>query len=313
MIDANGLFASLSCMTIKARNRLIAFSIMAAPFVFLLGLLIFWDAEPLPPLPTMPNPNGYNDLVKAGKMVSNDFANYDELSLPKLRELTGKNAEALQIARTGLQQTCRVTIDYSPDLGTHFNELPAIKHLALAFAAEGKLAEMENRTNDAIGAYLDLGHLANQSSHGGILTDQLVSLAIEAIEVKHLQQLIDRLDAKSCREIAAALETLDSQGQTWRQVMQQERNWSQRTFTGIRYQLIRLMDRKSQEKTFQKAEQNYNKQRHQTHQLIIDFAARAYELDKGHPPAQLADLVPDYLKAIPQDPFTGTNMVYSPR
>jgi hypothetical protein len=48
------------------------------------------------------------------------------------------------------------------------------------------------------------------------------------------------------------------------------------------------------------------------HQLIIDLASRAYELDKGHRPANLADLVPDYLKAIPQDPFTGTTMVYSP-
>jgi hypothetical protein len=47
--------------------------------------------------------------------------------------------------------------------------------------------------------------------------------------------------------------------------------------------------------------------------LITDLAARAYELDKGHLPANVADLVPDYLKAIPQDPFTDTNMIYSPR
>jgi len=44
-----------------------------------------------------------------------------------------------------------------------------------------------------------------------------------------------------------------------------------------------------------------------TRQLLIDLAARAYELDKGQSPANVADLVPDYLKAIPQDPFTGTN------
>ena len=49
-----------------------------------------------------------------------------------------------------------------------------------------------------------------------------------------------------------------------------------------------------------------------TSQLLIDLAARAYELEKGHRPASLADLVPDYLKAIPQDPVTGTNMVFPP-
>ena len=46
--------------------------------------------------------------------------------------------------------------------------------------------------------------------------------------------------------------------------------------------------------------------------LLIDLAARAYELDKGHPPASAADFVPEYLKAIPQDPVTGTNLVYTP-
>jgi hypothetical protein len=46
---------------------------------------------------------------------------------------------------------------------------------------------------------------------------------------------------------------------------------------------------------------------------MLDLAARAFELDKGHPPASASDLVPEYLKAVPQDPVTGTNMVYSPR
>jgi len=48
-------------------------------------------------------------------------------------------------------------------------------------------------------------------------------------------------------------------------------------------------------------------------ELTLDLATRAYELERGKPPASLADLVPDYLKAIPQDPFTSTNLVYSPR
>ena len=49
-----------------------------------------------------------------------------------------------------------------------------------------------------------------------------------------------------------------------------------------------------------------------THQLIVDLAARAYELDKGHRPVSVAELVPEYLKAVPQDPVTGTNLIYSP-
>jgi hypothetical protein len=35
-------------------------------------------------------------------------------------------------------------------------------------------------------------------------------------------------------------------------------------------------------------------------QILIDLATRAYQLENGRPPANLNDLVPAYLKAIPQ-------------
>ena len=41
----------------------------------------------------------------------------------------------------------------------------------------------------------------------------------------------------------------------------------------------------------------------------LELAARAYELEEGERPKSIADLVPAYLKAVPQDPLTGTNMV----
>lgn len=37
----------------------------------------------------------------------------------------------------------------------------------------------------------------------------------------------------------------------------------------------------------------------------LQLAAQAYILDKGQPPAKLSDLVPDYIKQIPEDPMTG--------
>jgi hypothetical protein len=46
--------------------------------------------------------------------------------------------------------------------------------------------------------------------------------------------------------------------------------------------------------------------------LLVQLAARAYELENGKRPKSLADLVPAYLKTIPQDPGTGTNIAYSP-
>jgi hypothetical protein len=43
-------------MTVRTRNRLIAFSILAAPFVFLLCLMLFWKApQSLPVAPWSTN------------------------------------------------------------------------------------------------------------------------------------------------------------------------------------------------------------------------------------------------------------------
>jgi hypothetical protein len=300
-------------MTLRTRNRLITFSILAGPFIFLLCLLIFWVAEPLPPVPPLPNPNGYDVLVKAGNMVRGDVGNYDKMGQAELRAMAQTNSAAIQLARTGWQHECRVSTQFSESyMASHLNELAALKRLTQAWVIEARLAQTENHSADAAGNYLEIIHLGNESVRGGVIMDQLVGTAIEAIGTANLQRLLPQLKANSCRETATTLETLDSQRQTWDQVMQQERDWSRRTFRGTRYELARLMTRKSLDKAIAKAEQRYKDQQSKTRRLTIDLAARAYELDKGRPPANLADLVPDYLKIVPQDPLTATNMVYSP-
>ena len=301
-------------MTTKTRNWLIAIFILALPFVLFLGFLFVMETEPLPPIASLPNPNGYDDLVKAGKMVTADVGDYDKIDEAQLRELVATNAEALQLLRTGLSNQCRVPAQQfsQTNMENHLNELAGFKKLAQVLAAEGRLAEMDGHPRVATKSYLDVFRFGTESARGGVIIDQMVGVAIEAIGVAHLQKLVDQLDAKSCHETAATLETLDSQGLTWQQVMQQERDWSRRAYPGVRYELVRLMSRNSLNKDFQKVEDKFNKQQMKARQLTVDLAARAYELDKGHRPVNIADLVPDYLKAVPQDPVTGTNMVYSP-
>jgi hypothetical protein len=315
MIDAAGFFANpVARMTSKTRNRLIMLFILAFPFIVLFGFLISQIAGPLPPVQPLPNPNGYDNFVKAGQMVSTNSWTYDKMNLAQLRETTAANAEALALARAGLSNECRVPLQFSEAFAeNHVSDLVGIRSLAPAFVVEGKLAEKENRPADAAKSYLDTVHFGNESARGGVLVDQMVGTAVESIGTSHLTNLLDQLDTKSCRETAAALETLDTQRQTWDEVMQQEHDWSRRTFPGVKYEYVRLIEHKSLEKVFQKAGQIFKVRQQQTRQLIIALAARAYELDKGKPPASLADLVPDYLKAVPQDPLTGTNMVYSPR
>ena len=94
--------------------------------------------------------------------------------------------------------------------------------------------------------------------------------------------------------------------------MQQERAWVRRAYPDIKYRWSELVESASFKKGIQKAEQKFKNQQSRTRQLLVDLAARAYELDKGRRPANLTDLVPDYLKAVPKDPASGKNLVLTP-
>jgi hypothetical protein len=58
---------------------------------------------------------------------------------------------------------------------------------------------------------------------------------------------------------------------------------------------------------------HFREQQEKTRALAVQFAARAYELDNGRPPANIKYLVPGYLKTVPQDPATGQDLAYPPR
>jgi hypothetical protein len=304
-------------MTEKKRKwLLICFVLIPAALILAIAIpLVVQIMQPLPPIPALPNPNGYADLVKAGEMMPETGGDFEKISLAELQTLAANNAGALALARAGLSNQCRVTTQFTTnymDLDHHFIELSAIKNVARALVAEGKLAEMENRPGDAAKSYLEAFHLGNESARGGILIDQLVGIAGERIGTDALGKITGNLDARSSRETAAALETLDAQRQTWLEVMQQEQDWARRTYPGLRARFQAMMTANSVKKMFEKTWQKFAEQQVKTRQLTIQIAAHAYELDKGHRPATLTELVPDYLKAVPQDPLTGTNIVYMP-
>ena len=95
-------------------------------------------------------------------------------------------------------------------------------------------------------------------------------------------------------------------------ILKQEHAWARRTFPGFQWRIAWLLTFKSLKQSEQRWASKVQRQQTRTRVLLIQLAARAYELEKGGPPKSLADLVPAYLKTIPQDPVTGTNMAYHP-
>lgn len=277
------------------------------------GISLFLPAKPPAKLKPLPNPNGYDALIRAARLTTRSVNDNRKLDQAELAAVVEANSNALRLASLALQQESRVPIQFtSAYMSAHLEDLASLKRLALAWSAEGRLAELENRPADAAHDYLETIRLGIESARGGVLIDSLVAIAIEAIGTANLRALVSQLDEQTCRNAASTLEELDAGRVPWQEILDQERDWGGRTFPGWRERIAALFSQKSTAAAIKKAESKFAAQQSSLRRLTVQLAARAYQLKKGTAPTSISALVPDYLKAIPIDPVTGTNMVYAP-
>lgn len=298
-----------------SKIRKLAIRIPIAVILILIGWLLFDALRPTPPQPPLPNPNGYDDFVKAGQMLHFDSSvDFRDLNQEELHNLVFTNADALKLMRLGLNRECRVPISFSlTNYDNHaLTDLPLIKLLALSLAAEGKLAEMENRQADATKSYLDCIRLGRESVRGGVILDKLVGIACEAIGANAVQRLTDHLSSKECRDTIQQLEKLEANSESAEEILKNEKNWVRRTFGWRERMWTRFVAGKSDRRNEQLAVGKIKKRERATRILMLDLAARAYELENGERPKTINDLVPNYLKTIPLDPFSKTNLTFQP-
>ena len=300
-------------MTVSTRNRIFLVLIFALPFAFFFTLLEF-GSHPAPPADSpLPNPNGYDKFVNAGELLQGQAGLFETMSESELASLVASNSEALALARSAFSNECRVPVQYSVSYSSsHIKYLSAFRGLAQNLAAEGRLAELQNRQDDAAKCYLDTVHFGSEVGRGGFLVDVMIGVAIESLGTISLQNISGGLDAKSCRESVAALESFETNRQSWADVMEQEDVWRSRTNPGLKNYITYLLKRKQLAENMNKAETSFQGKEEKTRRLMIQLAARAYELEKGRPPASISDLVPDYLKSVPTDPSTGAKMALPP-
>ncbi len=279
----------------------------------LLVAVILFPANPPAP-PPMPNPNGYDDFVKAGTMVTGGADNPATMDLDAMRAEVAANAPALKLAREGLQRESRVPIEYSMSFASnHLADLAAIKRLALAFYAAGRLAERENRDVDASNSFLDAIQLGQESARGGISINRVIAEPCHVLGFVGLQSVAPRLSAAGCGAATQRLEAIEEKAEPVSEVLKRQQAYRRRTF-GIRSELEywrALLRPESNPNHVVRSRittaQNMNRR------LLVKLAARAYELEKGQRPKTVGDLVPAYLKTVPKDPVTGTNLVLTPQ
>jgi hypothetical protein len=287
--------------------------LLAMGVIFLLAVLgfIILSAGRPPASPPLPNPNGYDDFLKAVALLTGDVDNAATNDHNVLQALISTNAETLRLTRLGLSRNCSVPTDsVMTNVGGQLADLAGSKRLAKLLVQEGRLAEMEGRFADAAQSYVATIHFGNEISRGGFMINRLVGVACEAIGDTPLSKLVPKLKPDEARRVIVELEKIESAGITWEEVRRNENRFA-------RYQLSKgfnpitfVMTRWESWQARQRAEMRHKRIVAHLRLLIAELALRCYQSDKARAPTSLEQLVPGYLQRVPVDPFRDNPMIY---
>ena len=272
--------------------------------------------SPPPPPPTpppapraLPNPNGYDDLVKAVQMLAGVELPKGLATVDERKRFLARQAAVLETARLGLNRPCCVPLRY--DQSDHRRNFGQFHPLEEVFQLEGETAREEGRISDAVQSYLDLYRLGQAISRGGLRVDHLQAASCEVSAALWLGRLQDRLSEDDCHTVLAAIERIEA---TWESLDDQVateilwRRWS-RYLDGFPWAPVEIPSVESYwQRTFMKSDDNHRRAFLQL--LVTTMVLRRYSLDHGEFPPSLVDLVPDYLPAVPEDPHSGRPLCY---
>jgi hypothetical protein len=284
----------------KPRVLLLAFALVAG--AVLVALLAFTIGRS-PVRPPLPNPNGYDDFIKAGGVVPENVLGFPFLHHDSLTALVSSNAEPLRLLRLGLTRQCVMpansALTYKAGL-----------RLVGLLAAEGRLREMENQPAEAAQNYVDAIRFGNEMSRGGFLIHRLVGIACETNGYAPLAKLAPKLNPDETRAVLTALDKLDAGRVTWAEVQRNEWRESRHRLRKTFNPIIWVMHWWQIRQTMQRAETKHKTMVARERLLAVELALRCYQSEQAHPPARLGELAPKYLSHVPEDPFSGQPLIY---
>jgi len=294
----------------KIRTVLLALAVVLVLATLTVVLLVIGQTPPRPPLP---NPNGYDDFLKAGALSTRDTGDAPALDQDKLRALVSTNSESLRLLRLGLTRECALPADSAmTNVSGMLSQLADLKRLAQLLAAEGRLYELDGQPAAAARSYVDAIHFGNQMSRGGFIINRLVGIACESIGQVSLSKLMPKLGCEEARLLVAELEKIDAAAVTWEEVRKSEKRFAyyqlRQTFNPFAWVIGTWQSWGS----IKRAEMKVKRVEARRRLLIAELAVRCYQSEQGRAPTGLEQLTPKYLQKVPMDPFSGQSLAYRP-
>ncbi len=298
--------------------------LLALVVVVLLGnvWLIVLSTGRSPATLPLPNPNGYDDFLKAAALLTSDVGGARAFGHDGLQEVVSTNSESLRLLRLGLTRQCALAPEFAlTNFPAILSQLAGLKRLAYLLEAEGRLREWDNRLADAAQSYVDAIHFGNEMSRGGFVINRNAGTLYEVIGSTALGRLVPKLNPEEARRVIAELEKIDTARVTWDEVRRNESRFARYQYGFARQRLGRWFDAIPFTMTWWMDARRGRKQAEMRHRqvvaherlLIAELALRCNQSEQGHAPTSLEQLVPQYLQRVPSDPFSRRPMIYRPQ
>jgi hypothetical protein len=285
----------------------------AATFLFTAGAIFpLWllyrlmAPTPIPDL-RLPRPNTHDDLIAAGRVLADIGQPHPQslaqLPISELEKIASQSAPAMAKVREAIRGDCRFPLmrfsNGEPILPQE--EVSALHALVRAIFAARVLSTKTQLINDRLAVELDLLWLSLCEKRGsGTRDGGGIFASHEYLALNELWDLRAQLNTQQRKEMAKELWSIDAQRVPWplrierQRIIDRSADW--------RSHLQSLLDELSGKwPAGDRWADLY--QRVEIRMLMIEFAARAFQEEKGQLPSTLAELVPDFLPAVPEDPF----------
>lgn len=289
------------------RNRacLIAVGVGVALLLAVVGVVVAIKRSAVPVPDWVENPpadNAFDDYVRAGELLQSRGAQPDLFLQPgfdpaERAKLVDENADVLDILRQAADKECAV-VPMPPEAN---DERPRqIRHVARLIAVAVQERSEAGEADEAVAIGLD-GVAMGVNVERGPLIWMLVGGACETIAARSLDKAADQCSADTAREAARRLEEFDGRTPSTDEVRGAERHYYRAPL------IVRLA---GPDINWVRAERKQTQFAAQRRALATKLAIIAYREDNGALPAGLTALVPEYLSAVPEDPFAQAPLSY---
>jgi hypothetical protein len=271
--------------------------------------ICWWLAHPRTVAETAaPSPNGYDELVRAGKVLEAvNVPYFDTATQAQLKAYVLQCSAVYEPIRAALGKPCQVPPRRNfGDIGAGMERTTMVRAVARALCGKGRLAAMEGRNADAIAAYTDSIRLGHAAMRDGMAVDLLVGITFEGIGRSGIARMRQSLSAKDCVALLPTLKDLLDRPLPLDECVARDLAFGDRIF-GWQGHLADMIVPLFPQKNLTYAA---DRELAQSRLLICELAIRAYSLEHGRNPAALGDLVPRYLSEVPKDPFGGGEFIY---